>query len=89
MCDRNGNGCVERREFCNFVKSLNIAVGVQIKETVQNAVIDEVLRKSGIFSDSSIITYNDFAAIFNNINENGRPVGVHMRGAKLQINLHE
>lgn len=80
---------MHRKEFCDFVKSLNIAAGVKIEEAVQNEVIDTVLQRSGVDARSEFLTYKDFEAIFNNIEDPRRPVGVHMRGVKLKINLDE
>uniref|UniRef100_A0A915BN44 NAD(P)H oxidase (H2O2-forming) n=1 Tax=Parascaris univalens TaxID=6257 RepID=A0A915BN44_PARUN len=89
MCDRSGRGCVERREFFAFIKSLNVAAGVRIEEAMQENVIDAVLRKSGVDSDSSILTYKDFESIFSLTDDVRRPMGVHMRGANLKLNLVE
>ncbi|KHN77089.1 Dual oxidase 1 [Toxocara canis] len=89
MCDRSGRGRVERHEFCEFVKSLNVAAGVRIEEAMQDDVIDAVLQTSGVHSDSSVLTYKDFESIFCQTDEMRRPMGVHMRGAKLKINLDE
>lgn len=89
MCDRSGRGCVERREFFEFIKSLNVAAGVHIEEAMQENVIDAVLRKSGVNSDSSILTYKDFESIFSLTDDIRRPMGVHMRGANLKLNLVE
>uniref|UniRef100_A0A915PEP6 NAD(P)H oxidase (H2O2-forming) n=1 Tax=Setaria digitata TaxID=48799 RepID=A0A915PEP6_9BILA len=89
MCDREGQGRVRRKEFCDFVKSLNVAVGVKIEEAVQNGVINKVLQRSGISVDSEFLSYKDFEAIFSNVDDIRHPVGVHMRGVKLKINLAE
>lgn len=37
MCDRNRDGRVQREEFCEFVKSLNMAAGVKIGQEVIHA----------------------------------------------------
>uniref|UniRef100_A0A0M3K700 Dual oxidase (inferred by orthology to a D. melanogaster protein) n=1 Tax=Anisakis simplex TaxID=6269 RepID=A0A0M3K700_ANISI len=89
MCDRSGNGRVEKHEFIEFVKSLNDAAGVRIEEALQDHIINSVLETSGIHSESTILSYKDFESIFNQIDDIRRPVGVHMRGAKLKINLRE
>ena len=34
MCDLNKEGCVQRHQFCEFVKSLNMAAGVRIDQDV-------------------------------------------------------
>ncbi|CAG9535166.1 unnamed protein product [Cercopithifilaria johnstoni] len=89
MCDREGQGRVDKKEFCDFVKSLNVAVGVKIEEAVQDRIIDRVLQRSGINVDSKFLSYKDFEAIFSDIDGVRHPIGVHMRGAKLKINLDE
>ena len=89
MCDRNKSGYVQREEFCEFVKSLNVTAGVKVDEDVQDAVLEEVLRQSGISSDTSMLSYSDFEKIFGQNEYVSRPMGVHMRGAKLKINLDE
>lgn len=89
MCDREGKGRVHKKEFCDFVKSLNVAVGVKIEEAVQDGVIDRVLQRSGISMDSKFLSFKDFEAIFSNVVDIKHPVGVHMRGVKLKINLDE
>lgn len=89
MCDREGRGKVHKKEFCDFVKSLNVTVGVKIEEALQDGVIDRVLQRSGINVDSKYLSYKDFEAIFSNIDDVQHPIGVHMRGAKLKINLDE
>ncbi|VDK67367.1 unnamed protein product [Gongylonema pulchrum] len=89
MCDREGQGRVHKKEFCDFVKSLNFAAGVKIEETVQDGVIETMLQRSGIDAESDFLSYKDFEAIFSNVEDARRPVGVHMRGVKLKINLDE
>lgn len=89
MCDREGRGRVLKKEFCDLVKSLNIAVGVKIDEAVQDNVIDTVLQRSGISRDSDFLTYKDFEDIFTHVNGVRRTVGVHLRGIKLKIDLDE
>uniref|UniRef100_A0A0N5APC8 NAD(P)H oxidase (H2O2-forming) n=1 Tax=Syphacia muris TaxID=451379 RepID=A0A0N5APC8_9BILA len=89
MCDRDGNGYVEREEFCNFVKSLNVAAGVKVDEEIQDAVLQAVLNDSGISSENPMLSRADFEAIFHNNESIQRPMGMHMRGAKLKINLED
>ncbi|OZC08712.1 FAD-binding domain protein [Onchocerca flexuosa] len=89
MCDREGQGKVHKKEFCDFVKSLNVTAGVKIEESVQDGIINRVLQRSGISVDSEFLSYKDFEAIFSNVDDVRHPLGVHMRGAKLKINLDE
>lgn len=89
MCDRNRDGKVSRLEFCEFVKSLNVAVGVRIEQDMQDDVIESVLHRSGIDPQKTTLTCKDFEAIFSQIDDIRRPVGVHLRGANLKINLEE
>lgn len=89
MCDREGQGRVQKKEFCDFVKSLNVAAGVRIEEALQDGVIDRMLQRSGISVDSKFLSYKDFETIFDNVDDMRHPIGVHMRGAKLKINLDE
>ncbi|KAI1729776.1 heme peroxidase domain-containing protein [Ditylenchus destructor] len=89
MCDRNGDGQVQKLEFCEFVKSLNVAAGVRIDQNIQNDVIESVLHRAGIDPDRIILTYKDFEAIFSQMDDVRRPMGVHLRGANLKVNLEE
>uniref|UniRef100_A0A1I8ARM6 NAD(P)H oxidase (H2O2-forming) n=1 Tax=Steinernema glaseri TaxID=37863 RepID=A0A1I8ARM6_9BILA len=89
MCDRDGNGRVDRAEFCDFVKSLNVAAGVRLGQEVQDELLDAVLSRSGVSPDRSYLTAKDFEALFGQVEDTHRPVGVHMRGAKLKVNLEE
>lgn len=89
MCNRAGNGQVEKREFYDLVKSLNTIVGVSIEEAEQEEIIESVLQKCGISEQSSFLTHDDFEAIFKAVEDLRRPIGVHMRGVKLKINLDE
>ncbi|VIO91716.1 Uncharacterized protein BM_BM4466 [Brugia malayi] len=89
MCDREGQGRVHKKEFCDFVKSLNVTVGVKIEEAIQDGVIDKVLQQSGISMDCKFLSYKDFEAIFSNVDDIRHPIGMHMRGVKLKFNLDE
>lgn len=89
MCDINRDGKVQRLEFVEFVKSLNMAVGVKIDQRDQDNVIVSVLHRAGIQEDREYLTYKDFEAIFSQTDDIRRPVGVHLRGAQLKINLEE
>ncbi|KAK0417047.1 hypothetical protein QR680_012805 [Steinernema hermaphroditum] len=89
MCDREGKGRVDRAEFVDFVKSLNAAAGVQVEQRVQQQLLDAVLCRSGVATDRAHLSYKDFEAIFGQVDDLRRPVGVHMRGVKLKVNLEE
>lgn len=89
MCDQNKDGHVQKLEFCEFVKSLNVAAGVRIDQNIQNGVIESVLHRAGIDPDRSVLNYKDFEAIFSQMDDIRRPMGVHLRGANLKINLEE
>ncbi|TKR77884.1 hypothetical protein L596_018782 [Steinernema carpocapsae] len=89
MCDRNNSGRVDRTEFCEFVKSLNMAAGVKVDQHIQTQILDSVLSRSGIDSERNYLSYKDFEAIFGHVDDIRRPMGVHMRGAKLKVNLEE
>lgn len=89
MCDQNKDGHVQKLEFCEFVKSLNVAAGVRIDQNIQNEVIESVLHRAGIDSDRRVLNYKDFEAIFSQMDDIRRPMGVHLRGANLKINLEE
>jgi Ca2+-binding EF-hand superfamily protein len=89
MCDRNGDGIVQIDEFVEFVKSLNVAVGVKINQNDQDNVIVSVLHRAGIDQSRGHLNYKDFEAIFSQTDELRRPVGVHFRGAQMKINLDE
>lgn len=89
MCDQNKNGQVQKLEFCEFVKSLNVAAGVRIDQNIQNGVIESVLHRAGIGSERSVLDYKDFEAIFSQMDDIRRPMGVHLRGANLKVNLEE
>ena len=89
MCDRDGNGQVERREFCDFIKSLNMAVGVKIDQYEQDDVIDSILRGAKIAPEQETLSYEDFEKIFSVISNTRRPLGIHLRKAQLKVNLEE
>ncbi|KAI6201072.1 NAD(P)H oxidase (H(2)O(2)-forming) [Aphelenchoides besseyi] len=89
MCDRNHDNKVQREEFAEFVKSLNVAVGVRIDHRDQNNVIDSILHRAGISADREYLTEKDLEAIFSQIDDTRRPVGMHLRGAKIGVNLEE
>ncbi|KAL3120520.1 hypothetical protein niasHT_009345 [Heterodera trifolii] len=89
MCDRNREGRVQRQEFCEFVKSLNMAAGVKIGQEVQDHVVESVLHRAGVDPDQEYLTYRDFEAIFSQMDDIRRPVGVHLRGVNLRVNLEE
>lgn len=89
MCDRDREGHVQKEEFCEFVKSLNVAAGVRIDQKNQNDVIESVLHRAGIAPERRTLTYKDFEAIFSQMDDIRRPVGVHLRGANLKVNLEE
>ncbi|KAL3100519.1 hypothetical protein niasHS_000410 [Heterodera schachtii] len=89
MCDRNREGRVQRQEFCEFVKSLNMAAGVKIGQEVQDHVVESVLHRAGVDPDQEYLTYRVFEAIFSQMDDIRRPVGVHLRGVNLRINLEE
>lgn len=89
MCDREGQGRVHKKEFCDFVKSLNVTVGVKIEEAIQDEIIDKVLQRSGIDVNPKFLSYKDFEAIFSNLCDIRHPIGIHMRGVKLKLNLDE
>ncbi|VDN04297.1 unnamed protein product, partial [Thelazia callipaeda] len=89
MCDREGCGKVHKKEFCDFVKSLNVTAGVKIEEAVQDKVIDRVLERSGVDKESKFLSYKDFEAIFNHVDHVRHPIGVHMRGIQMNISLNE
>jgi hypothetical protein len=85
MCDRNGRGTVDRTEFVSFLRSLKLAAGVSIELQLQDNVIEQMLQRAGIAANQTLLTHKDFEAIFGNVHD----VGVHMRGARLKINLQE
>ncbi|KAL3100509.1 hypothetical protein niasHS_000400 [Heterodera schachtii] len=89
MCDRNREGRVQRQEFCEFVKSLNMAAGVIIGQEVQDHVVESVLHRAGVDPDQEYLTYRVFEAIFSQMDDIRRPVGVHLRGVNLRVNLEE
>jgi dual oxidase len=89
MCDRDNDGRVNRAEFFQFVRSLNIAAGVRLESELQECLIETVLHRSGIDVKQQYLTYKHFEAIFSHVDDIRRPMGVHMRGAKLKINLEE
>lgn len=105
MCDLNKEGCVQRQQFCEFVKSLNMAAGVRIDQDVgrgkraffddailwqvQNHVVESVLHRAGVDPERDFLTYKDFEAIFSQMDDIRRPVGVHLRGVNMRINLEE
>lgn len=89
MCDRDKDGRVQRLEFVEFVKSLNIAVGVNIDQRAQDDIIVSVLHRAGIDRDRDYLTCSDFEAIFNQTDDIRRPVGIHLRGVQKKINLEE
>lgn len=47
MCDIDGNGQVNRKEFADFVRSLNKVAGVTINEDQQNELVETLLYRSG------------------------------------------
>uniref|UniRef100_A0A1I8BWQ4 NAD(P)H oxidase (H2O2-forming) n=1 Tax=Meloidogyne hapla TaxID=6305 RepID=A0A1I8BWQ4_MELHA len=89
MCDLEREGRVQRKQFCEFVKSLNIAAGVRIDKEVQDQVLECVLKRAGVDPERDILTYKDFEAIFSQMVDIRRPVGVHLRGVNMRINLEE
>nr|CAD2201289.1 unnamed protein product [Meloidogyne enterolobii] len=89
MCDLEREGRVQRKQFCEFVKSLNIAAGVRIDQEVQDQVLECVLKRAGVDPERDILTYKDFEAIFSQMVDIRRPVGVHLRGVNMRINLEE
>jgi Ca2+-binding EF-hand superfamily protein len=90
MCDRNRDKVVQKDEFCALVKSLNMAVGVKIDQRLQDNVVDTVLYRAGIDASQKTLTYEDFEAIFTTTTDSiRRPLGVHLRGASLKVNLEE
>uniref|UniRef100_A0AC35FZC6 NAD(P)H oxidase (H2O2-forming) n=1 Tax=Panagrolaimus sp. PS1159 TaxID=55785 RepID=A0AC35FZC6_9BILA len=89
MCDRNANGFVEKSEFCEFIKSLNMAVGVKIDQYTQEDVVESILHNAGIGAEQKSLSYKDFEAIFSEIIHPRRPFGVHFRKAQLKVNLEE
>ncbi|CAI4224724.1 unnamed protein product [Auanema sp. JU1783] len=88
LCDLDNSGRVNRREFADFIKSLNSVAGVNIDEERQNLLIENLLYRSGIHPASDYITFEDFEAIFSQVQDH-RPFGVDLRGAKLKVNLEE
>ncbi|CAJ0942291.1 unnamed protein product, partial [Mesorhabditis belari] len=88
MCDRNGDGSVEREEFVEFIKSLNGVAGVKIDNSQQNDIIDAIFFKSGISPRQEKLTFDDFENLFHHDGAT-RPVGVDFRGARMKVNLDE
>ena len=89
MCDRDRNGQVSKEEFCEFMKSLNTAVGVKLDQYEQEGIIESVLLRAGIDQTRTYLDYSDFEAIFSELDDSRRPIGVHFRKAQLKINLEE
>lgn len=89
MCDRNHDKKVQLLEFYEFVKSLNTSVGVKIDQRDQEDVILSVLHRAGIERGRDYLTYKDFEAIFSQIDDVRRPLGIHLRGVQKKINLEE
>uniref|UniRef100_A0A0K0DSC4 NAD(P)H oxidase (H2O2-forming) n=1 Tax=Strongyloides stercoralis TaxID=6248 RepID=A0A0K0DSC4_STRER len=89
MCDYNGDGQVERAEFIQFFKSLSDTAGVKLDKHVQEDMLDGVLLVHGVDSTSKYLTEEDLEKIFTEVDGVSRPVGVHLRGAKLKVNLDD
>jgi len=47
------------------------------------------LKRAGVDPERDILTYKDFEAIFSQMVDIRRPVGVHLRGVNMRINLEE
>jgi dual oxidase len=56
---------------------------------VQNHVVESVLHRAGIDPEREFLNYKDFEAIFSQMDDIRRPVGVHLRGVNMRINLEE
>ncbi|CAJ0580698.1 unnamed protein product, partial [Mesorhabditis spiculigera] len=88
MCDRNGDGSVEKEEFVEFIKSLNGVAGVRLDPLQLGNVIDAIFYKNGIAPHQEKLLYDDFESLFQG-DSIRRPVGVDFRGAKMRVNLDE
>jgi hypothetical protein len=47
------------------------------------------LHRAGVDPERDFLTYKDFEAIFSQMDDIRRPVGVHLRGVNMRINLEE
>lgn len=89
MCDVDRDGKVNRSDFCEFVKSLNVAAGVAIDSGEQEDIIESILFQAGVDPHQTVLTDKEFEAIFNQLDGTRRPMGIHFRGARLNVNVEE
>uniref|UniRef100_A0AC35U9C9 NAD(P)H oxidase (H2O2-forming) n=1 Tax=Rhabditophanes sp. KR3021 TaxID=114890 RepID=A0AC35U9C9_9BILA len=87
MCDYNGDGKVDRNEFVTFIRQIMEPAGVKMDLHVQQDMLEGVLSDLGI--SQNYLTEEDLEKMFSQCDGSIRPVGVHFRGAKLEVSCED